>query len=106
LSLSYACGAHMYRLALHDALPISSQGPAQGRGVGDIASLVALHRAFLSRLCRAARSRGPASVKPLARVGVLVRRAVVGRRGRAEDRKSTRLNSSHVKISYAVFCLK
>src|SRR5690606_41521938 len=26
------------------------------------------------------------------------------RRGR--DRKSTRLNSSHVKISYAVFCLK
>src|SRR5690606_40713671 len=27
-----------------------------------------------------------------------------GRRG--GDRKSTRLNSSHVKISYAVFCLK
>src|SRR5690606_39663451 len=27
------------------------------------------------------------------------------RRGRV-DRKSTRLNSSHVKISYAVFCLK
>src|SRR5207302_11481614 len=26
--------------------------------------------------------------------------------GRATDRKSTRLNSSHVKISYAVFCLK
>src|SRR5690606_41932063 len=25
---------------------------------------------------------------------------------RPEDRKSTRLNSSHVKISYAVFCLK
>src|SRR5439155_12370795 len=24
----------------------------------------------------------------------------------AEDRKSTRLNSSHVAISYAVFCLK
>src|SRR5690606_41715462 len=27
-------------------------------------------------------------------------------RGSAADRKSTRLNSSHVKISYAVFCLK
>src|SRR5690606_19007143 len=27
-------------------------------------------------------------------------------RGGREDRKSTRLNSSHVKISYAVFCLK
>src|SRR5690349_24169645 len=25
---------------------------------------------------------------------------------RAQDRKSTRLNSSHVEISYAVFCLK
>src|SRR5690606_39638233 len=24
----------------------------------------------------------------------------------SQDRKSTRLNSSHVKISYAVFCLK
>src|SRR5207253_3836986 len=28
------------------------------------------------------------------------------RRGAALDRKSTRLNSSHVAISYAVFCLK
>src|SRR5438270_11932309 len=28
------------------------------------------------------------------------------RRPRAEDRKSTRLNSSHSQISYAVFCLK
>src|SRR5690554_7357716 len=27
-------------------------------------------------------------------------------RGASEDRKSTRLNSSHVRISYAVFCLK
>src|SRR5215813_2764295 len=26
--------------------------------------------------------------------------------GPGEDRKSTRLNSSHVRISYAVFCLK
>src|SRR5439155_20763314 len=37
-------------------------------------------------------------------------RAVAVRRLRpradAEDRKSTRLNSSHVAISYAVFCLK
>src|SRR5439155_16231573 len=28
------------------------------------------------------------------------------RKPRVEDRKSTRLNSSHVAISYAVFCLK
>src|SRR5690606_39984444 len=38
-------------------------------------------------------------------------RAVAGEGGAAalqdlRDRKSTRLNSSHVKISYAVFCLK
>src|SRR2546426_3038725 len=32
------------------------------------------------------------------------RAAVAGRRG--GDRKSTRLNSSHLVISYAVFCLK
>src|SRR5438874_3337563 len=29
-----------------------------------------------------------------------------GRALRSQDRKSTRLNSSHVEISYAVFCLK
>src|SRR5688572_32039110 len=29
-----------------------------------------------------------------------------GREVRGEDRKSTRLNSSHSQISYAVFCLK
>src|SRR5688572_31026776 len=29
-----------------------------------------------------------------------------GRRARSADRKSTRLNSSHSQISYAVFCLK
>src|SRR5256885_5537765 len=35
-------------------------------------------------------------------------RTLVGgrRRAAAEDRKSTRLNSSHLVISYAVFCLK
>src|SRR3712207_8121066 len=43
---------------------------------------------------------------------VLLPRGFVGRRPghddlyRALDRKSTRLNSSHANISYAVFCLK
>src|SRR3712207_6911850 len=36
----------------------------------------------------------------------LVTRALHRRRGRLLDRKSTRLNSSHANISYAVFCLK
>src|SRR5690554_7774713 len=31
---------------------------------------------------------------------------VVGEQPLIQDRKSTRLNSSHVRISYAVFCLK
>src|SRR3989442_15990396 len=36
------------------------------------------------------------------------RQMAAERRGRCDllDRKSTRLNSSHVRISYAVFCLK
>src|SRR5690606_42078596 len=36
----------------------------------------------------------------------LPRVRIVATRSSASDRKSTRLNSSHVKISYAVFCLK
>src|SRR2546427_7016194 len=35
-----------------------------------------------------------------------VRRVKVGRLRCRRDRKSTRLNSSHSQISYAVFCLK
>src|SRR5256885_6179897 len=31
---------------------------------------------------------------------------LVARLGKTRDRKSTRLNSSHLVISYAVFCLK
>src|SRR2546430_4727992 len=40
--------------------------------------------------------------------GILRLRAAGGRTARtpARDRKSTRLNSSHSQISYAVFCLK
>src|SRR3712207_7439295 len=40
-------------------------------------------------------SRGPCTARGGARPG-----------GRGQDRKSTRLNSSHANISYAVFCLK
>src|SRR5215467_2754000 len=41
-----------------------------------------------------------------ARSRLLRQRRLRHPRGRAEDRKSTRLNSSHLVISYAVFCLK
>src|SRR5438128_5895222 len=55
-------------------------------------------RRQLARECDAC---GVASVAPL-------RPGVDGDRGNADerDRKSTRLNSSHGSISYAVFCLK
>src|SRR5688572_31514618 len=70
----------IYTLSLHDALPISRLlvRPASAGGV-DLS----------------ARSRGAAS-----------EREVVARPDPQRDRKSTRLNSSHSQISYAVFCLK
>src|SRR5690554_7264783 len=37
---------------------------------------------------------------------VLLACAMARNRAASSDRKSTRLNSSHVRISYAVFCLK
>src|SRR5947209_13503667 len=39
----------------------------------------------------------------MARIGRLRDKEIIAD---AEDRKSTRLNSSHANISYAVFCLK
>src|SRR5690606_39489525 len=39
-------------------------------------------------------------------VSILQGRVVLVTGASSGDRKSTRLNSSHVKISYAVFCLK
>src|SRR5258705_10824334 len=57
---------------------------------------------FRSRTFRHhARSGRPVRVRPAAVGG----RAPIVARG-ARDRKSTRLNSSHLGISYAVFCLK
>src|SRR5690606_39282567 len=43
---------------------------------------------------------------PVVQLGVVSGEGQVGLADRLQDRKSTRLNSSHVKISYAVFCLK
>src|SRR3712207_7715125 len=40
------------------------------------------------------------------KAGAGARRAGSTRRRALQDRKSTRLNSSHANISYAVFCLK
>src|SRR3712207_8215865 len=49
-------------------------------------------------------SHGPATLLSLPWLGDL--RPADGSPAASEDRKSTRLNSSHANISYAVFCLK
>src|SRR3712207_8211089 len=90
----------IYTLSLHDALPISAARaqPAAGRG------------RLRPRLPRAP-ARRPGAAGGAARGGAGARGARALPRGRAgpaldADRKSTRLNSSHANISYAVFCLK
>src|SRR5256885_6419647 len=61
--------------------------------------------------CRTPIGRYLGGLAPLSapRLGAIVVREAVRRAGidsAAVDRKSTRLNSSHLVISYAVFCLK
>src|SRR3712207_7433998 len=81
----------IYTLSLHDALPISR--PEVGHPP-------------VAPVCR------PGGPRPLDRHDHEALLRPVGRRGGREgvpggpDRKSTRLNSSHANISYAVFCLK
>src|SRR5438445_9244559 len=53
---------------------------------------------------RASASTAPVPIAPAAEIDVTL--FLIGDAGDGEDRKSTRLNSSHANISYAVFCLK
>src|SRR5438876_7125293 len=77
----------IYTLSLHDALPISALARRDG----------------LVRVEREARHRR----RVLAAATQHAARVLHGRGERVGgDRKSTRLNSSHPSISYAVFCLK
>src|SRR5687768_18341002 len=83
--------SEIYTLSLHDALPICG-GLAEG-----LDHALARARALLGRPVTAS-SRGHADAhRSLARAF---------REDFDADRKSTRLNSSHGYISYAVFCLK
>src|SRR3712207_8730598 len=80
----------IYTLSLHDALPISVIGP---------------------RNCTQADLNGPSFPRPATSRRILgapqlSTASTAKRRPFRSDRKSTRLNSSHANISYAVFCLK
>src|SRR5205807_8729039 len=87
-----------YTLSLHDALPISAVGGHPAHRAARPGQL-ARHprRAILTGVD--VRDLAPQYVLPLV---VRLERATPP----ARDRKSTRLNSSHLVISYAVFCLK
>src|SRR5690606_41464267 len=98
--------AHSSTLSLHDALPIS------------VIFSRAVKRLRYSRLClRRIDGHEVIYVSPMhsrfSRLRGRCRSAFLGHLDQvlylpdhAPDRKSTRLNSSHVKISYAGFCLK
>src|SRR5207248_9288470 len=91
----------LFTLSLHDALPISCRVFCQILRVpgGDQGRLV--------HACGSGRGleRGRSLLLSCHREDHVFRRAGQGVRADA-DRKSTRLNSSHRTISYAVFCLK
>src|SRR5207245_11375928 len=75
----------IYTLSLHDALPIYNGCEA---GIGH-----AYHQ-------------GPRMAARFGEEGIFSSLYITTMAGLCKDRKSTRLNSSHGSISYAVFCLK
>src|SRR3712207_7202900 len=82
----------IYTLSLHDALPISQQrhpGRHAARQRHLVRAAAVLEQQQIREAPRQARDHVPEPP-----------------RGHLVDRKSTRLNSSHANISYAVFCLK
>src|SRR2546422_6996682 len=87
----------IYTLSLHDALPISGAGPVARLKEERMHRLE--HGEDLLRSERIAKAERAARVAQAQHHGAL---EIFGR----GDRKSTRLNSSHGYISYAVFCLK
>src|SRR5690606_41393868 len=95
----YTAPTEIYTLSLHDALPISTLHAIMPFSVPNatIEAKETLHHALFGKKY-AIQTASDASNKPGVCNGTLV--------GGNLDRKSTRLNSSHVKISYAVFCLK
>src|SRR5207249_6822178 len=96
---TYPAPPALYTLSLHDALPISTVRP---RSAGTFLMTRVPTSRKLSAVSR--------TFSTSSRVSWLIdsRCLIMGvpPPRRHPDRKSTRVNSSHVSISYAVFCLK
>src|SRR2546429_4277264 len=89
----------IYTLSLHDALPIFGRPLGSGAGASSAEHLPpSMRQLFGSAL--------PLTTKPTVTDLPGARPSVSHLAGKSVDRKSTRLNSSHGYISYAVFCLK
>src|SRR5207249_10396227 len=106
LLLNHHSPPPLYTLSLHDALPISLVGIDLDTKPGlyrmtigtQVRLLRVLEKKFEVRRLRVAEE----FVNPPASAMEQIARD----NKKTADRKSTRLNSSHVSISYAVFCLK
>src|SRR5256885_5567929 len=81
----------IYTLSLHDALPIYNKTVL----IGDWPYMTAFDMSLRER-----------NFDVLDALTRMTRLMVEGEIIQLSDRKSTRLNSSHLVISYAVFCLK
>src|SRR5205807_8942946 len=92
----------LYTLSLHDALPIYHEGRAIER-----VRARREDRDVVPRLLHAEEDFGAfGAADPVALNRLRLLRPVGAGILEELDRKSTRLNSSHLVISYAVFCLK
>src|SRR5690606_41975860 len=96
----------LYTLSLHDALPIF---PDHRRALGaqrherTDRTLRPTHRPVLERVRQTEQEEEDPAIARLAHTR-RTERSDDHQHVDVQDRKSTRLNSSHVKISYAVFC--
>src|SRR5205085_12020879 len=99
----HAATTGIYTLSLHDALPILWVPALAALGRDDNHA-----RGGLNGWGRnACPTRPPRRSRPTIRTSKKASLPISSVRRRiARDRKSTRLNSSHSQISYAVFCLK
>src|SRR5207249_11527674 len=96
----------IYTLSLHDALPISEIGGLQRieqRGIHGRRKLTGDRRGQ-ARTQQVSRQRAEHKTAGEESMRLAVIPAEQLGTAKSQDRKSTRLNSSHVSISYAVFC--